>query len=82
MAKLLKQVRLEEKMIEEIQDIAFEDFDQNFTAALIDCLICGINMRKVPESVRLQMKSGIFSTKAGVDFYNNNSRVVIDALKI
>lgn len=82
MAKILKQVRLEEKMIEEIQDLAFDEFDQNFTAALIDCLICGINMKKIPESVRLQMKSGIFNTKAGTDFYNNNGRVVIEALKI
>lgn len=82
MAKSLKQVRLEEKMICDIQAIADESFDGNFTAALIDCVTCGVNMRKIPEDVRNAMKSGMIQYPFANDFYHDNGRVVIDALQI
>lgn len=82
MAKALKQVRVEESMIEEIQKIADEDFDGNFTAALLDCASAGVNMRKVPEHVREEMKSGMRRTECGQNFYNENPRIVVDALQI
>ena len=69
-------------MIEDIKDIAFERFDGNFTAALIDCVNCGINMNKIPENVRHAMKSGMIQYKFASDFYMENGRVVIDALQI
>lgn len=82
MAKVLKQVRLEEKMIEQIQAIADTDFDGNFTAALIDCAMSGVNMRLIPEDVRNAMKSGMIRYQFASDFYHENGRVVIDALQI
>ncbi|AHK11852.1 hypothetical protein S349_62 [Shewanella sp. phage 3/49] len=82
MAKLLKHVRLEEKMIVDIQSIADCDFDGNFTAALLDCASAGINMRKIPDEVRNAMKSGMMHYEFAADFYHDNARVVIDALQI
>lgn len=82
MAKLLKQVRLEEKMIAEIQEIADTDFDGNFTAALLDCALAGVNMRSIPEHVRWLMKAGACSDECGQDFYHKNPRVLIDALQL
>ena len=82
MAKILKQVRIEEIMIEEIQNIANEDFEGNFTAALLDCANAGINMRKIPEDVREAMKSGMHQYDFAGEFYKDNTRVVIDALQI
>lgn len=82
MAKTLKQVRIEDSMIDQIQAIADTDFDGNFTAALIDCASAGINMRKIPEDVRNAMKSGMIQYPFANDFYHDNARVVIDALQI
>ena len=82
MAKSLKQVRLEEKMIEQIQAVADESFDGNFTAALIDCALSGVNMRLIPEHVRWEMKDGMRRTDDGMNFYNENGRIVVDALQI
>lgn len=82
MAKLLKHVRLEEKMIADIQAIADSDFDGNFTAALLDCASAGINMRKIPDEVRNAMKSGMMRYDFAAEFYHDSARVVIDALQI
>ena len=82
MAKILKQVRIEEKTIADIQTIADSDFDGNFTAALMDCAMAGVNMRKVPENVREAMKAGMHRYDFASEFYKDNTRVVIDALQI
>lgn len=82
MAKVLKNIRLEDKMIEEVQAIADEHFDGNFTAALLDCATSGINMRKVPEQVRCAMKSGMLRYDFASEYYDEHYRVVIDALQI
>lgn len=83
MAKQLKQVRIEESFIDEVQEIANEDFDGNFTAALIDCALAGVNMRKIPAYVRDELKSaGVRYGGDFKEFYNDRPRVVIDALQI
>lgn len=82
MAKILKQIRIEDKMIAEVQAIADQDFDGNFTAALLDCASSGVNMRKIPDRVRDAMKSGMVQYEFADEFYNENPRVVIDALQI
>ena len=82
MAKVLKQVRIEEKTISDIQAIADSDFNGNFTAALLDCAASGVSMRKIPENVREAMKSGMHRYDFASDFYMDNTRVVIDALQI
>ena len=82
MAKVLKQVRIEESTILDIQSIADSDFDGNFTAALMDCALSGVNMRKIPENVRNAMKSGMIQYEFAADFYHDSARVVIDALQI
>lgn len=82
MAKILKQVRIEEKFISELQSIADSDFDGNFTAALLDCASAGVNMRKIPDNVREAMKAGMHRYDFASEFYRENTRVVIDALQI
>ena len=65
-----------------IQIIADEYFDGNFTAALLDCVSAGVNMRKIPEDVRNAMKSGMIQYPFAYEFYHDNPRVVIDALQV
>lgn len=83
MATRLKNVRIDEATINVIQKIADEDFEGNFTAALMDCALCGVSMRKIPVQYRDMMKAGANRTYPSFrDYYLDNTRVVVDALQI
>lgn len=59
MAKILKQTRLEQGMVEAITKIAQENHDDNFTAAVESLLAQSIAMRSLPEQTRWYMYSGV-----------------------
>lgn len=69
MAKVVKSVRIEESLFEDLTKIADSEFGGNATAALEACIEQAIALRKIPENVRW----GI---------YSNSNQQMLDDLDI
>lgn len=69
MAKVVKSVRIEESLFDELTKIADSEFGGNATAALEACVSQAVALRKIPENVRW----GI---------YSNSNQQMLDDLDI
>lgn len=77
MAKTIKQMRLEDSVIDRVQGIANDHHDGNFTAAMESIINQALAMRDIDLSVRKQMYSTGNSWQKDPDV-----RQLVDALHI
>ena len=69
MAKVVKSVRIEESLFDDLTKIADSEFGGNATAALEACVSQAVALRKIPENVRW----GI---------YSNSNQQMLDDLSV
>jgi hypothetical protein len=85
MAKVLKQLRLEGDLIEQVQAIAEEHYGGNFTATIESLVAQSIKVRDLPVSTRWNMYDSVKQSeyaRTEKETGNPNVRQLIDALHI